>query len=50
MPPTLLGSATIAVGLRVAAGIGVGAVMYLVLAMRLCPQEWAALKPLLRRR
>jgi putative peptidoglycan lipid II flippase len=50
MPPTLLGSATISVGLRVAAGIGVGAVMYLVLAMRLCPQEWAALKPLLRRR
>jgi putative peptidoglycan lipid II flippase len=50
MPATLLGSATVAVGVRVAAGIGVGAVLYLVLAMRMCPQEWAALKPLLRRR
>jgi putative peptidoglycan lipid II flippase len=50
LPPTLLGSATVAVGLRVALGIGVGAVLYLLLAVRLCPQEWAALRPLLRRR
>jgi putative peptidoglycan lipid II flippase len=49
LPATLLGSATLAVGVRVAAGIGVGAVLYLLLAARLCPQEWAALKPLLRR-
>ena len=50
LPAALLGSATLAVGVRVALGIGLGSVLYLVIAMRLCPAEWAALRPLLRRR
>jgi len=49
LPPALLGSTTLAVGVRVALGIGVGSALYLVIAMRLCPAEWAALRPLLRR-
>ncbi len=50
LPPTLLGSATLAVGLRVAAGMGLGGALYLGLARRLCPREWGEVAPLLRRR
>jgi putative peptidoglycan lipid II flippase len=50
LPDTLLGSATLAVGVRVAAGMGLGAALYLGLARRLCPREWAEVAPLLRRR
>ena len=49
LPAQLLGSATLVVGVRVALGIGVGAALYLVLAARVCPAEWAALRPLFRR-
>src|SRR5262245_1075932 len=49
LPATLAGSATLAVGVRVALGIGIGSALYLGVAMRLCPAEWAALRPLLRR-
>ncbi len=50
LPDTLLGSDTLVVGLRVAAGMGAGAALYLGLARRLCPDEWREVAPLLRRR
>jgi putative peptidoglycan lipid II flippase len=50
LPPALLGSDTLAVGLRVAVGVGAGGALYLGLARRLCPAEWQAVAPLLRRR
>ena len=50
LPATLLGSDTLVVGLRVLLGIGAGGALYLGLARRLCPAEWQAVAPLLRRR
>lgn len=49
LPETLLGSDTLVQGLRVAAGMGLGAALYLGLARKLCPAEWGEVAPLLRR-
>lgn len=49
LPDALLGSRTLVRGLRVVAGMGAGAALYLGLARRWCPAEWREVAPLLRR-